>query len=218
MYAMPKSRLISFNYMQTFTITPGTVKLVNAHPFDPRNPNKPDTINALGTIPGAHQPYGWDQWAAFYERYTVESCTCTVNTFDVSFVDSIPMVWDLLLVNNHKKDEISGAEYHKLLERRLIPAGMMTNSSQGDGRKTFLRQYKSKSWNFKKWYGRHFPIRNHSSAYTAAPADVENNAEKEPLFLILCTEPELASGGTVTFQLRMTYVVRLRDLKPVTHS
>ena len=217
-YAMPKQRMIAFNYYQSFQIDTNVVDRVFTIRFNPRNPNKPNVRDVIAGIPGSHQPYGWDQWALFYEEFAVMSAKVTVNTFDAApGADSIMQVWGLQTMRRHKYDEVDDIEYHKGRERRLIPAGTVTNRSEGDGRKTFLRTTKTGRWDFRKWYGNRFPVRDQFTAYTSTPADVEGT-NKEPFFVVWVCSPESLSADVVKFQIRITYVVQLRHLKPVTHS
>lgn len=66
--------ITSMKYTETFTLS----SLVNAYRFRMNGGYDP---NYTG---GGHQPYGWDQLSAIYNRYRVISCAWTINAVNTN--------------------------------------------------------------------------------------------------------------------------------------
>lgn len=157
---VPVRKKLRLKYVQRITINPGASGGAVLHNFRANSLFDPDRT---GT---GHQPIGFDEWAVFYNRYTVVSSSIKVTAYGSAATGPLGNIMVGVLLDD---DNTSSAVLTTLLEQSSVRAKPLGPALGGFGI-TQLRH----TFNAKKFFGRKSALvsaAGFDSLMTASPTE-----------------------------------------------
>lgn len=133
--AFPDNKIVKMRYCTPFAIDTGggyAEHVLRANSiFDP---------DFTG---GGHQPLGHDEWAQFYNNYTVLGSKITVRAINPLTTSGYALVWGVMVVSESSP---SGTSYTTLIEQGKSKYRMMQGEPTGNVPQSLSMNFSTKKW------------------------------------------------------------------------
>lgn len=158
---------------------------------------------------GGHQPYGFDQITAIYDRYKVKSAMVEITAFDPEGIDTVSVC---TMVTNpaHVSDSIAGLSPSVVAERQMGGLFMVTDT--GFGTKVYKKMYIPMNQAFgvsKLQYDA--DITNTTGSDAGNPGSLAK-------IQFACADPKGGSSGSVKIRIRITNYVQFYQRQVLAQS
>lgn len=107
----PKTHLVRFKYVDTISLNAAAAEVVSTYIFRANDCYDPDYT---GT---GHQPYGFDQWAAYYEHCHIIGSRCTVQYTPTASAGSTSAAMLVMSCEPNRRDSTTYPSYSAMLEK-----------------------------------------------------------------------------------------------------
>lgn len=133
--AFPASRIVKMRYIENFTIDPAGSTAFASYVF------KANSIFDPNHTGGGHQPMGRDQWATFYNHYTVVGAKISI--IGITNSSSTPAVFGVRTIDLATTGHTT---LHGLMETPTVSWRFAQVSSNGNVPKPAVAKYSAKKW------------------------------------------------------------------------
>lgn len=190
---VPSRHMVNLTYVDTITLNPGIATATN-YIYRANSIFDPD-FTAVG-----HQPLGHDQWAAFYDHYTVVGAR-----MNVKFVSNLETVQGNAICGIHMKDNSTTIpDIRPLLEQPKSNYKILTNGDAG-GTVSVNQNFSSK-----RFFGLKDVVDNRALIGAAFGA---NPTEDAYFHIYAAGTNAFVDSGTVDCIVTIDYVVMLTERK-----
>lgn len=193
------SQLVKLRYVESVVINPAT-GLVGAHIFSASSIFDPDVTG------GGHQPLGRDEWAIFYDHYTVIGSKCTARFFsDTSAANTGNAMVGVMVKDNATTTNTPST----MLEQTNTYPKMLTNSS-AQGAVIATKGYSAK---------RFFGLSNVNDNRTVVGAQFGSSPTDQAYFHVYVTPTTSSDNvGDVNVVVTIEYLCLMTERKTLTAS
>lgn len=144
----PKRKLVKLRYVQEVSLDPG-LSSFSVYEFRANSVFDPDFT---GT---GHQPMGFDEWSALYERYTVYGSKINVMYAPESTTSVTPAYYGITTYGTSGQLASTYGNVEAILEGKLTG---FTTTMGGNLNSTFMPRTLTRKWSAKRFFGKKDPL------------------------------------------------------------
>lgn len=198
--AFPASRIVKLRYIQPITLDPGASTAFVSQIFSANSINDPDVTGA------GHQPMGHDQWATWYNRYTVIGAKISV--MGIISTTSNPALFGVRTIDLSTTGHTTIAG---LMETPTVSWRFMQTAVNGNVPKPARANYSAKKW---------FNLTNIKDNHTHVGAAFGANPATQVYFHVFYGSHDNGATDIPACSLiaKITYIVLLSHPKELAQS
>lgn len=192
----PKRKLVKLRYVQEVSLNPG-ISSFSVHQFRANSVFDPD-FTGVG-----HQPMGFDEWAALYERYTVYGSKINVMYAPTSTASVAPGYYGVTLYGTAGQLSSTYGNVEAILEGKLTG---YTTTMSGSSNSVFLPRSLWRKFSARNFFGKTDPLDDPDIG-----ALVSTNPVNLAYYGVWCGASGGNDPGQMNFKVQIDYIVMFHE-------